>query len=320
MSVHKAALIEVFTLENEFLKIEVLNYGAIIKSLKLKLEHEESQELVAGHPEVLLYLEDPWFLGACLGPFSGRIKRKNALTNTVDFPENTKKIELHGGKQAYSKQFWQLEKIGSGAAPFICLSYSQQVQQERVSNHKALKSGTIKTLLTYSLINSELKISYNSTSTIPQVFNLSNHSYFILDQAQDVSDYLLEINAFHRIQTDHQLLPTGKLLSLKNDAYHFSPPKKINQIRLDTPFVLNHKSELGQRAASLYSEKSKLLMEVYTDQEILVCFTPQDFTGICFETQGYPDAPSHENFKTIVIDKDRPYQQETRYKFEKTAE
>ena len=231
MSVHKAALIEVFTLENEFLKIEVLNYGAIIKSLKLKLEHEESQELVVGHHEVLLYLEDPWFLGACLGPFSGRIKRKNALTNTVDFPENTEKIELHGGKQAYSKQFWQLEKIGSGAAPFICLSYSQQVQQERVSNHKALKSGTIKTLLTYSLINSELKISYNSTSTIPQVFNLSNHSYFILDQAQDVSDYLLEINAFHRIQTDHQLLPTGKLLSLKNDAYHFSPPKKINQIR-----------------------------------------------------------------------------------------
>jgi len=58
------------------------------------------------------------------------------------------------------------------------------------------------------------------------VFNLSNHSYFILDQDQDVSDYLLEINAFHRIQTDHQLLPTGKLLSLKNDAYHFSPPKK----------------------------------------------------------------------------------------------
>ena len=47
MSVHKAALIEVFTLENEFLKMEVLNYGAIIKSLKLKLEHEESQELVA---------------------------------------------------------------------------------------------------------------------------------------------------------------------------------------------------------------------------------------------------------------------------------
>ena len=32
MSVHKAALIEVFTLENEFLKMEVLNYGAIIKS------------------------------------------------------------------------------------------------------------------------------------------------------------------------------------------------------------------------------------------------------------------------------------------------
>ena len=49
-----------------------------IKSLKLKLEHEESQELVAGHPEVLLYLEDPWFLGACLGPFAGRIKRKNS--------------------------------------------------------------------------------------------------------------------------------------------------------------------------------------------------------------------------------------------------
>jgi len=61
-------------------------------------------------------------------------------------------------------------------------------------------------------------------------------------------------------------------------------------------------------------------MDVYTDQDILVCFKHQEFKGICFETQGYPDAPSHENFKTIVIDKDRPYQQETRYKFEKTAE
>ncbi len=56
----------------------------------------------------------------------------------------------------------------------------QKVRQMFIKTHE---STAIKTYVTYSLVNSELRITYHSTSSIPQVFNLSNHSYFRLDSA-----------------------------------------------------------------------------------------------------------------------------------------
>jgi aldose 1-epimerase len=39
-------------------------------------------------------------------------------------------------------------------------------------------------------------------------------------------------------------------------------------------------------------------------------------SGICFETQNFPDAPNHDHFPNAVLRKDEVYQHKTMYKFQ----
>lgn len=309
---------EVYYLENDFLKMEVLNYGAIIKRLRLKINNGEDQDLVVGLKKPKDYLNDARFLGACLGPFAGRIQEDKILETpqvAKATHEKAPHILLHGGDQSYAKKFWVLETICKGATPYICLSHTQRVNNKGDSNDNNGEVAEIKTIVTYSLVNSELRIKYHSTATLPQVFNLSNHSYFILDSATDLSEYELYIRANFYLETNARLLPTGKLIPTPGSTYDFRKPTQLGHTHLDTPFVLDKKCHGIERVATAYCKKSDILLEVFTDQEVIVCFTPKEFPGICFETQGFPDAPNHSNFKTIRIDKNNPYTQETLYKF-----
>jgi aldose 1-epimerase len=42
----------------------------------------------------------------------------------------------------------------------------------------------------------------------------------------------------------------------------------------------------------------------------------QSNSGICFETQNFPDAPNHSHFPNSVLKKKEAYLQKTVYKFE----
>ncbi len=85
-----------------------------------------------------------------------------------------------------------------------------------------------------------LRITYHSTSSIPQVFNLSNHSYFRLDSASHLSEYELCIKAHSYLETNANLLPTGKLIPTSGSSYDFRKPIQLGHKQLDTPFILDH--------------------------------------------------------------------------------
>jgi aldose 1-epimerase len=72
-------------------------------------------------------------------------------------------------------------------------------------------------------------------------------------------------------------------------------------------------------------------MDVYTDQPGVHIYvggncgpdlkgkenaTYHALSGICFETQNFPDAPNHANFPSAVLKKGDVYTQKTTYKFE----
>ena len=83
-------------------------------------------------------------------------------------------------------------------------------------------------------------------------------------------------------------------------------------------------------AASLFSEKNKLKMSVYTDQPAVHVYVGgnceaingkedvfyHSLSGICFETQNFPDAPNHKHFPSSVLKKNGTYEHKTIYKFE----
>jgi aldose 1-epimerase len=189
--------------------------------------------------------------------------------------------------------------------------------------------GDLKVKLTYTLTeNNELSIEYLATSSEDTIVNMTNHSYFNLEgPAETVANQDLYINSKSLLETDSDNVPTGMLLNLANSPNDFSSAKKCPN-KIDTSFVLNKENKI---AASLYSEKNNLKMLVFTDQPSVHIYVGGKFddlltgkekmkyqsnSGICFETQNFPDAPNHHNFPNSVLKKDDTYLQKTVYKFE----
>ena len=74
--------IKVFTLENKFLKVELLNLGAIIKKIEIKDKNGDMRNIILGYEDVEKYRENLAYFGAVIGRTAGRIK--NGDLNLTD--------------------------------------------------------------------------------------------------------------------------------------------------------------------------------------------------------------------------------------------
>jgi len=93
------------------------------------------------------------------------------------------------------------------------------------------------------------------------VVNLTNHSYFKLDDSPFVDNNELQLNCPTTLETDKQLLPTGNQIPVRGTENDFLLSREIGIQRLDTPFVKDMGSE---KVGELYSPKSGISMKVYT--------------------------------------------------------
>jgi aldose 1-epimerase len=215
-------------------------------------------------------------------------------------------VHLHGGKVGFDKKIFVIDDINHGEKPFVKLSYLSPDLEEGYP-------GNLKVTVTYKLVANELHIIHEAITDKTTVVNLTNHSYFKLDEESTVNQYKLQLDSSHSIETDSKLLPTGNLIPVQNTEYDFLVAKKINGIQLDTPFALNPAKGF---AGSVYSEISGIKMQVKTNQPCMVIYTPPSTGSICFETQNYPDAPNHANFPSSILQLGEAYKNESIFSFD----
>ena len=295
------------TISTPFITLIVLDYGAIIQKLLVKDKNGNSFNAVVGHNLANDYLKDSNCLGASVGRYAGRISDGRFELDRESYDLYVEKgVHLHGGKLGFSKKYWTFEAVDHGREPFVKLSYLSKHLEEGYP-------GNLKTTVTYQLKENTLKIIYKATSDRTTVVNLTNHSYFRLDDASDINNYQLQLNCPDYLETYDNLLPTGKLLPVKGTKYDFLNSKPIGKKRLDTPFVLDLMTDI---AAKLSSKKSGIGLEVSTNQPAVVVYTPQAFPAICFETQNFPDAPNHEHFPSSVLRPGQTYTNKSVFKFD----
>lgn len=295
------------TISTPFITLIVLDYGAIIQKMLVKDRQGKSVNVVVGYDFASKYLKDSVCLGASVGRYAGRISKGSFELDreTYDLYVNNG-VHLHGGKKGFNKKYWTFEAVNYSKEPFVTLSYLSRHLEEGYP-------GNLKTSVTYRLTGNELHIYYKATTDRTTVVNLTNHSYFRLDEEGSIDHHNLLLNCPDYLETFDNLLPTGKLLPVKGTKYDFLKEKPIGKKRLDTPFVMDLKTDM---AAKLSSKITGIGMEVTTNQPAVVVYTPLKFPAICFETQNFPDAPNHENFPSSVLRPGETYENESRFKFD----
>ena len=179
--------------------------------------------------------------------------------------------------------------------------------------------------------------------------SLTNHSYFNL-AGQDAGpraclSQLLQLNSSSFTPVDAGLIPTGEIRDTEGTAFDFIKPhtlgERINaedeQLKIargyDHNFVLKGSDqEFGDLAralpelpfaGSLYSPKSGVAMDVYTDRPGVQLYTANYLglaedgsvaplkgkngalytpnCGVCLETQSFPDSPNRPDFPPALL-------------------
>ncbi len=303
----------------------ITNYGATLLSLYVPTKNGKI-DVVLGFHSIDEYIKafeigaSPYF-NSVVGRFAGRIKNAQFQLNgkTIQLDQNHGKHHLHGGKHQLSNVAWNFENYNEETNT-LTFSY--------VSKANEFYPGDVTIEVAYTLTDeNELNIKYKATTTENTLLNLTNHAYFNLDGISgNTLDQKLQINAEKFLELDAENIPTGNFIPMENHAFDFR--SSINVVAgIDHCFVLKNNTE---PAAILESAKNGLTMKVYTDQPAVQIYvggkTSDEIqnkksvkyhteSGICFETQVFPDAPNHEDFPNAILRKGETYQQKTTFQF-----
>ncbi|WP_338646566.1 aldose epimerase family protein [Flavobacterium sp. KS-LB2] len=311
------------------MQMKVMGYGATLTSLKVPLKNGDLVDVVLGFDTLETYmqsfnLESAPYMGATVGRFAGRINEGEFKLNgkLISLNKNNNGNSLHGGTVGFSQKNWKLKKYSEGKNPSVTFTCVSADGEEHFP-------GELSVDLTYMLSDeNELIIEYIASTTEDTIVNLTHHSYFNLDGHQSsVANQEMRVNSQRILETTASGIPTGRFLNVANCPYDFTAARTCPS-KIDTTFILNKENEY---AASLFNSDKTLKMSVYTNQpavHIYVggnCFNAikgkenasyHPTSGICFETQNFPDVPNHEHFPSSVLRKGELYYHKTIYKFQ----
>jgi aldose 1-epimerase len=311
------------------MSLKVMEYGATVVSLKKLLKSGEIIDVVLGFDNLSDYIDSfelpsPPYFGATVGRYAGRIAKAKFKLNDkiINLNKNNDGNSLHGGYEGFSQKVWKLNNLKTQNNPSITFSYFSPDGEENFP-------GNLQVTLNYTLSeDNELIVEYTAVSSEDTVVNLTHHSYFNLEGHQAcLKNQSLVVNSSEILELNKKLIPTGSILKTKNTPYDFTKSKQCPE-SIDNTFIIKSEDFF---AANLFNKKNNLRMSIYTNQpavHIYVggnCFEEiagkdganyHSRSGICFETQNYPDAPNNLNFPSAILRKGDIYSHKTIYKFQ----
>ena len=206
--------------------------------------------------------------------------------------------------------------------------------------------GNLTATVTYVLrADNALDISYSATTDKPTIINMTNHSYFNLngDPNLPITDNLLMVNASQITPIDSTYMTDGTMADVKDTPFDFIEARMVGekikdfsneQVKngngYDHNFVLDTKGDISQIAAELQSTVSGIVLDVYTDEPGIQVYSGnflngtqtgkngivyKQHTGICLETQHFPDSPNKPQWPSTRLNPGDTYKSRCIYKF-----
>ncbi len=331
-----------FTLKNENgIEMVVSDFGGIVRQLRVPDRDGRFDDVVLGFDAIESYFDGSPYFGALVGRYGNRIAKGGFSLDgrAYTLAKNNGENHLHGGIQGFDKQVWKTERIEGEGFTGLVLKYRSEDGEEGYP-------GNLDVAVAYKLTNAnEWIIEYKAVVDQSTVVNLTQHAYFNLrgHSAGDILGHELVLEADGFTPTDDTLIPTGEIRSVEGSPFDFRTSCVIGE-RIDDAdtqleqaggydhnFVLN-KSSSGalERAALVYEPESGRTMEVLTT-EPGVQFYSGNFldgsaigkrgtayasrSGLCLETQHFPDSPNQPQFPSTRLDPGDVYVSTTVYRF-----
>lgn len=329
--------VKLFTLSNsKGMVAKVMTYGATLTKLRVPDRNGKVDNVVLGFNNLDAYLKGHPFLGVTAGRVANRIAKAKFTLDGKEYTlaANNGPNHLHGGTRGFDKVVWEAKPLpatdGEAAVQF---SYVSEDGEEGYP-------GNLTVAVTCTLTeDNELKIDYSAATDKATPVNLTNHSYFNLGGSGDILGHEVMINADHYTPINDELIPTGEIASVKGTPLDFTKPMRIgariDQLKpkpggYDHNFVLNSGGKTLGLAAHAYEPKTGRLMEVFTTEPGIQLYTGnfldgkhtghggviyRQHSGLCLETQHFPDAMHHPNFPSTILRPGETYKTTTVYKF-----
>ena len=332
--------VSLFTLKNENgAMATITNYGGTVVSLLMPDRHGKFSDLVLGLRTLREYEEKSPYFGCLVGRFGNRIA-KGAFKlggKNYQLPVNNGPNSLHGGK-GFDKVVWRAVPSVAKLGPSLRLTYTSRDGEEGYP-------GTLQVTATYTLTNrNELKLVYRAKTDKTTIVNLTHHSYFNLagHGHGEILDHVVTLHAGKFTPVNKNLIPTGKISSVKGTPFDLLKPTAIGthidedaaQLKFAGGYDHNWVADkpVGQLGliAKFEEPKSGRIMEVFSTEPGFQFYTGNFLdgslrgkagkiyhrrSGFCIEPQHFPDSPNHKNFPSTRLKPGEVYKNTIIYRF-----
>ncbi|QLB20224.1 galactose mutarotase [Vespertiliibacter pulmonis] len=335
----------IYTLENDFLRIKLIDFGASWLSCQVKFANEEREVLVTTNVEN--WHKQTAYFGATIGRYANRIENGRYYLNGEMFnlTPNNGKHTLHGGVIGADKQVWAVDFFDTQAVRFAKI----------FADGEEGFGGEVTATVEYRLNGNQVEIEFNAVSQQDTPLCLTNHAYFNLSGEKTIHQHFLQLNANYFLPVTAEAIPTGQIKSVEKTSFDFRVGKLIGRDLLadheqkqvkgyDHAFLLHSsKPSLGQIKSkkdfnltacdpNAIVQAGNLRLSLYTTKPALQLYTGNwlggqpdlqgnayvDYAGIALEPEYLPDTPNRSQWWKFggISRANEPYYALTYYKFD----
>lgn len=323
---------ELYTITNKNgAKVELSNFGATVVSIKVPDKEGRLVDVTQGYKSVEGYDGTPvghagGTIGPCANKIDGGTFTLNGTQYRLECNKDNGKTHSHGAGAGFDIKIWQAEQLSNGV----------KFTLDRKEGEGGYP-GNLRACVTYTFDDdNRLNIRYEAVSDKDTVLNMTNHSYFNLDGAENtgensIFEHIVQMpNSLKYTVNDEISLPTGEIAAVEGTPFDFRSAKKVGdaiksehpQIKIGHGFDQNYcidgyDGKTLIKAAKVTSPKTGIAMSVLTNLPGFQFYTanhlgklsqPEGKDGrryekrssLCVEPQFYPDAMAKFDEKPVL--------------------
>lgn len=314
--------VELFTLRNGLLELEVIAYGARVVALRTPDRRGDKADVVLGYGDLPPYVQDrKSYFGCVAGRYANRLAGGRFTVEGAEqqVPANDGANALHGGPEGFDRRLWSVAEIEGGVEFTVVSPDGDQGFP-----------GELTASVRYTLAGDTVRLDYVARTSKATVLNLTNHAYFNLagEGSGTVLNHDVQIMAEAFTPVNEALIPTGELARVAGTPFDFLSPRRLGERIDDTHEQLerargyDHNWVLGGQpgalrpCATVTDPESGRRLRVETTEPGVQFYSGNflDGTrtgksgrayeprgGFCLETQHFPDSPHQARFPSTVL-------------------